>query len=122
MYIYTDCDVFFYYFIVMRGWPFVVASLRALGFTTPRSLVIIMLIYVLVFTNDILCRYLLGSLTLLAFELLPTSRAGYLIRLYLLHPLNFVVTAESALRPYGLSLALWVYKPSDLSASPGRQA
>jgi len=63
----------------MRGRPFMVVSLRAphsasVFYHSMNSLVITMFIYVLVCTNIIVCKYLLDSLALLAFGLLPTSR------------------------------------------------
>jgi len=57
---------------------------------------------------------------LLSFGLLPTSRAGYL-KVISLAPSDFMVATGSALRLYGLSSALWVDRPSGLSASPGRR-
>jgi len=41
-------------------------------------------------------------------------------RFYSLHPLGFMVATSSAFRPYGLSAALWVHRPSGLLATPSR--
>jgi len=52
----------------------------------------------------------------------PAHFPGWLPnRFYSLHPLDFVVTIGSVLRPYGLSTTLWAHRPSGLLATPGRR-
>jgi len=137
LYMHSAYDVFFYCFII-HAWPTFHGRL-AVGLSTPPfclichraphsasglhhsmdNLVITMLIYVLGCTNIILYKYLLVFISLRA----SANFLGWLpSRLYPLHPLGFIVAIGSALRPNGVSSALWAHRPLGLSASPIRWA